>query len=75
MDAMVKVGPCWPLVRGWERVTNFKRRTSERGEVLFNVPPSIAMAECVNASAGGEKDHRIGFRMVDIMTRKILTKN
>ncbi len=43
--------------------------------VLFNVPPSIAMAEWENASAGGEKDHRMGFRMVDIMTRKILKKN
>ena len=22
MDAMVKVCPCWPLARGWSRVTN-----------------------------------------------------
>jgi hypothetical protein len=43
--------------------------------ILFDVPPSIAIAECENASAGGEKDHRMGFRMVDIMTHKILKKN
>ncbi len=39
------------------------------------MPPSITIAECENASAGGEKDQRMGFRMVDIMTHKILKKN
>jgi hypothetical protein len=45
------------------------------GGVLFDVSPSIAIAECENASAGGEKDHIMGFWMVDIMTHKILKKN
>ncbi len=30
MDAMVKVGPCWPLARGWGRVTNLRGRTNPR---------------------------------------------
>ncbi len=37
--------------------------------------PSIAIAECRNASTGGEKDHRMGFWVGDIMTRIILKKN
>ena len=37
--------------------------------IQFNVP-SIVIVECENASAGGEKDHMMGFWMVDIMTRK-----
>ena len=38
------------------------------------MPPSIAIAECENASVGGEKDHIMGFLMVDIMTHKYLEK-
>jgi hypothetical protein len=55
-------------------VTNLKERMNPRkggSTILFDVPPSIAIAECENgenASAGGEKDHRMGFRMVDVMT-------
>ncbi len=78
MDAMVKVGPCWPLAQGWGRVTNLKERMNPRkggSTILFDVPPSIAIAECENTSTGGEKDHRMDFWMVDIMTRKILKKN
>ncbi len=58
-------------------MTNLKGRTNPQkggGTILFDVPPSIAIAECENASAGGEKDHRMGFRMVDIMIHKILKK-
>ena len=42
--------------------------------VLYDVP-SIAIVECEKDSAVGEKDQRMGFWMVDIMTHKILRKN
>ena len=49
--------------------------TSVQGVILFHVPLFIAIVECENASVGGEKDHKMSFRMVDVMTHKILKKN
>jgi hypothetical protein len=46
MNAMVKVGPFWPLAREWGRVTNLKGRTNlQKGGSTFDMP-SIAMVEC-----------------------------
>jgi hypothetical protein len=56
-------------------VTNVKGRTNQQKEGSTFDVPSIAIAECENAYAGVEKDHRMGFWMVDVMTHKILYKN